>query len=81
MQIVGYRKTKFTTDEGEVRHGYYVYLIDPTPCDEDKGSGYSTESFYCSDVNFVNFKVGEHYDKEDDVTLAYNRFKKVIGLL
>lgn len=80
MQIVGYRKTKFKTDEGVEKHGYYVFLINPELCNPDKGEGFSTDSFYCSDENFAIFNVKEHFKNEDDVTLAYNRFKKVIGI-
>ena len=75
MRIIGYKRSSFTTTEGNTVHGYNVYLA--TEIAPNYGYGLSVERVYLSDAKLAkeNLVLEDLVDRP--LKVYFNRYGKV----
>lgn len=70
MNVIGYRKSEFTTPDNKTISGYNIYVSYPL----DKGTGMGAERFFLTVDKLL--ACGYNPNIGDEIKVEYNRFGK-----
>lgn len=74
MKVIGFRKSEFKGDDGNVVKGMNIFVTYPS----EKGEGEECERLYLTEKRLA--EIGYTPAVGDEVKPEYNRFGKVAGL-